>query len=127
MEKKEESIPKLGNDESEDQEERHTTPSIRDVEGRCLIHEVILERLEKTSNRKFKEIEDCIDYICKENSLSVIPYMEKCMYNSVEIQDLFKDNNHKAIQLNIEKLKNGAKYALGFFKSHGNLTDSFYK
>ena len=47
MEKKEESIPKLGNDESEDQEKRHTTPSIRDVEGRCLIHEVILERLEK--------------------------------------------------------------------------------
>ena len=28
MEKKEESIPKLGNDESEDQEERHTNPSI---------------------------------------------------------------------------------------------------
>ena len=45
------------------------------------------------------------------------------MYNSVEIQDLFKDNNHKAIQLNIEKLKNGAKYASAFFKGRGNLTD----
>ena len=62
MNGKEESVVKLESDESEDWEERRRTPSIRDVEGRCLIHEVILERLEKTSNRKFKKIEDRIDY-----------------------------------------------------------------
>jgi hypothetical protein len=48
--------------------------------------------------------------------------MLKILYNSVEMQDLFKDNNHKAIQLNIEKLKNAAKFASGFFKNLGSIT-----
>ena len=62
-------------------------------------------------------------YLYKENAFLGVPYIEKCLYNSVEIQDLFKDNNHKAIQLNIEKLKNGAKCASVFFKSLGNVTN----
>ena len=39
------------------------------------------------------------------------------------MQDLFKDNNHKTIQLNIEKLKNAAKYASSYFKTLGDLTE----
>ena len=123
MEKKEESIPKLENDESEDQEERHTKQSIRDIECRGLVLETIVESNEKKSNGKFKKIEETQDYIFKENGFIGIPNTEKIWYNSVEIQDLFKDNNHKAIQLNIEKLKNGAKCASVFFKSLGNVTN----
>ena len=122
MDEEKESITKLGNDEREDREEMHTSPSIRDVEGRGLVHEIILESLEKNGDRKFKEIEDSIDYIYKENAFIGIPYVERVLYNCVEIQDLFKENNHKAIQLNIEKLKNAAKYASGYFKPLGNLS-----
>ena len=65
MDEKEESITKLGNDESEEKEESHTNPSIRDVECRSLLHEIILESIEKKADRKFKEIEDSIEYILK--------------------------------------------------------------
>ena len=123
MDEKEESITKLGNDESEEDEGNHTKQSIRDVECRGLLHETILESIEKKADRKFKEIEDSIDYIFKETASLGVPYIEKVLYNSLEIQDLFKDNNPKAIQLNINKLKNGARYASGFFKSLGNLTN----
>ena len=66
MDEKEESITKLENDESEEDEESHTNPSIRDVEGRGLMHEIILESIETKADRKFKEIEDSIDYNSKE-------------------------------------------------------------
>ena len=63
MDEKEESITKLGNDESEEDEENHTNTSIRYIECRGLVHEVILESIEKKADRKFKKIEDSIEYI----------------------------------------------------------------
>ena len=123
MDEKEESITKLGNDESEEDEGNHTEQSIRDIECRGLVHEVILEDIEKKADGKFKKIEDSIDNVFKENNFIGFSYLEKILYNSVEMQDLFKDNNHKTIQLNIEKLKNGAKYASSFFRSVGDLTE----
>ena len=47
---KEESITKLGNDESEEDEGNHTKQSIRDIECRGLVHEVILESIEKKAD-----------------------------------------------------------------------------
>ena len=123
MDEKEESITKLGNDESEEDKGNHTRQSIRDIECRGLVHEVILEDIEKKADGKFKKFEDLTDYIFKENGFIGIPYTEKVFYNCVEIQDLFKDNNHKAIQLNIEKLKNGAKCASVYFESLGGVTN----
>ena len=49
-------------------------------------------------------------------------YIEKVLYDSVEIQNLFKENNNKAIQFKIEKLKNAAMFASIYFTKVGNIT-----
>ena len=123
MNGKEESIVKLESDESEDWEERRRTPSIRDVEGRCLVHEVILESLEKKGDRRFKKIEDSIDNLYKENSFIGTPYIEMALYNAFEIRNLFMEDNHKAIQFKIKELRNAAWYASGLFECVGNITE----
>ena len=86
------------------------------MEGRCLIYELVLEDLEQ----KYKELKDSQGY--KEVVSIGIPYMEIVLYNSVEIRDLFKENNYKGIQFNIEKLQNAAKFASKFFTCLGNIT-----
>ena len=60
---------------------------------------------------------------CKEDALIGIQYVEKVLYNSVEIQNLFKENNNKAIQFKIEKLQSAAMLASIYFTDLGNLTE----
>ena len=79
MDEKEESITKLGNDESEEDEGNHTKQSIRDIECRGLVLQTIVERIEKKYDRKFKKIEDTQDYILKKNGFIDMPYVEKCI------------------------------------------------
>ena len=114
------SILKLGNDKRKECEERNTTSAIRDLEGRCAVHEIILEDLEKGYNGKIKEIKDALQY--KEDILNDLPYTEFAVYHTVEIQDLFKENNYKAIQFKIDKLQNAAKFASNLLTSLGKLT-----
>ena len=45
---KEETITELGKDQRNEPEKRNINASIRNVEGRCLIHELVLEDLEKS-------------------------------------------------------------------------------
>ena len=123
MNGKEESVVKLESDESEDWEERRRTPSIRDVEGRCLVHEVILESLEKKGDRRFKKIEDSLDYLYKENSFIGTPYIEMALYNAFEIRNLFMEDNRKAIQFKIKELRNAAWYASALFECNGSITE----
>ena len=113
---KEETITELGKDQRNEPEKRNINTSIRNVEGRCLIHELVLEDLEK----KYKDLKDSQGY--KEVISIGIPYMEIVLYNSVEIRDLFKENNYKGIQFSIEKLRNAAKFASQFFTCLGNIT-----
>ena len=94
--------------------------AIRDLEGRCAVHEIILEGLEKRENRKIKEIKDALEY--KEDILNDLPYTEFVVYHTVEIQDLFKENNYKSIQFKIDKLQNAAKFASNLLTSLGKLT-----
>ena len=63
-------------------------------------------RLRKKYDRNIKEIKDALEY--KEDILNGLPYIEIVLYNTVEIQDLFKENNYKAIQFKIKKLQNAA-------------------
>ena len=49
------SIPKLGNYKRKECEERNTTSAIRDLEGRCAVHEIILEGLEKSTTEKLRK------------------------------------------------------------------------
>ena len=70
--------------------------------------------------KKYKDLKDSQGY--KEVISIGIPYMEIVLYNSVEIRDLFKENNYKGIQFSIEKLRNAAKFASQFFTCLGNIT-----
>jgi hypothetical protein len=45
------------------------------------------------------------------------------LYNSVEIKNLFEENNNKAIQFKIAKLKNTVMFASSYFTGVGNLTE----